>query len=184
MAVARRLLTYEDLLDIPDDDRRYEIIEGALYVSPTPAVRHQDLRTVLLLLIGNWVVPRGLGKVFGAPVDVELARHTIVEPDIVFIRRERRGIITEQRIMGAPDLVVEILSPSTRNVDLGSKLERYATAGVPEYWIADPENETFRILVLRNGRCEPQAEDEGNVRSIVLPGLVIEIAALFRGLVP
>ncbi len=133
-----------DIWDTPDDGNRYEVIDGVLYVSPPPsAARHQRPVTRLVVRLGGFVLSRGLGEVLAAPVGVVLDAGTGIQPDIVYVRRERLHIITDKEIAGVPDLVVEALSPSTRARDRGIKLRRYAAAGVPHYWMLDPRTEAL-----------------------------------------
>ncbi len=183
MSTVTRRYTYEDLLHTPDDGNRYEIIDGELIVSPAPRKKHQKLCYRLSRLVGGHVDERDLGEVYFAPVDVSLSGHDVVEPDLLFIRKDRLHIFNDQFVAGPPDLVVEILSPSSRGQDLGKKFALYARAGVPEYWVADPDALDLAIYVLSPQgvyeRVEPVA---GVLRSTVLPDLVIDLAALFAGL--
>ena len=124
--------------EAPDDGNRYEVIDGELYVTPSPSWMHQYGLNVLNVYIFNWVRPRGLGRIVPAPLGVVLAADTGVEPDLVYVSREREHVITQRGIEGAPDLVVEVLSPSTEATDRGRKMQRYAAAGIPHYWLLDP----------------------------------------------
>lgn len=130
-------LGLEEFLCLPDDGRRYEILDGELAVTPAPRPRHQRLSQRLETILIARLQDTGLGEVFHAPVDVVLTDHDIVEPDILFIRRDRLHIVGELRIEGAPDLIVEILSPSTRRRDVLVKPALYARCGVPHCWIVD-----------------------------------------------
>ncbi len=138
-------LNYQDYLLLPED-KRYEIIDGELFVVPAPNVRHQTLLVRLSAILLH-AEARGLGKVLPAPCDVVLSDENVVQPDILFVTKERLGIVGEANIGGAPDLVVEILSPSSRRKDLEAKRKLYAGFGVREYWIVDPEAETVEALV-------------------------------------
>ena len=124
-----------DIWDAPEDGNRYEVIDGALYVTPPPSFWHQNAITKLLKYLIPHIEDGRLGKVVTAPVGVVLDEDDGVQPDIVFVARERLGIISNRGIEGAPDLVVEVLSPSTQARDRGIKMRRYAAAGVPHYWI-------------------------------------------------
>src|SRR5579883_540461 len=119
-------LTYEDLLETPDDGKRYEIIDGVLYVSPSPSRVHQRLLLKLITLLAGWVEEHDLGEVFLSPFDVLLGIHDIVIPDIVYVSKERLGIVDEANVKGPPDLVVEIISPTSRRRDTVLKMQRYA----------------------------------------------------------
>lgn len=182
MSIATRLLTYEDLCETPDDFNRYEIIGGELIVTPAPVPRHQRVLARLFFRFSTFVNARDLGEIIPAPCDVKLDKHDIVEPDLIFIARERLHIIGDKYIDGAPDLLVEVLSPSTRRRDRTRKAELYATAGVREYWLADPETRTLAVFTLIDSRFERVAPEGSIVRSLVLPGLEVDIEALFAGL--
>lgn len=183
MATTTRPLTYEDLLATPDDGRRYEIIGGELVVTAQAIPVHQEVCARFSRRIGRVVEDGDLGRVYCPSPDVELGPHDIVVPDLVFVSNARRQIVTSTRIVGAPDLVVEVLSPSTRGRDLGVKRDLYAQAGVLEYWWADHKARTIDAFALRDGRYEALPADEtGTVHSAVLPDLAVGPTALFAGL--
>ncbi|MBA2278699.1 MAG: Uma2 family endonuclease [Chloroflexia bacterium] len=183
MSVQTRPLTYDDLCQTPDDGNRYEIIDGELIVSPAPNLDHQRLLGELFALVRGYVRQHRLGRVFLAPVDVRLSAHDVVEPDLLFIRRERRDIYGSRRyVQGPPDLVVEIISPSSEKTDPGRKFDLYASSGVPEYWLMDPATRRFQLFVLREGRYEEMAAEAEHLRSEVIPGLVVDPGALFAEL--
>src|SRR4051812_27870361 len=119
--VKRTMLTYDDYLRLPDDGQRYEIIEGELYVSPAPSIKHQWTATQLTIVVGSHVGANDLGHVYAAPCDVFFSRASIVQPDLLYISRDRLGILTEPNVQGAPDLVVEVISPSSTKTDLETK---------------------------------------------------------------
>ena len=181
VSITTRPLTYQDLLRTPNDGRRYEIIGGQLVVSASPLLKHQKLSKRLADLLYD-LEKAGLGEMYEAPTDVRLFPHEIVVPDLVFVTTARLGILTEALIDGAPDLVIEILSPSTSELDRGKKAALYAAAGVPEYWLVDPERRTILPQTLVAGAYEPIPISEGAVRSVVLPQLVVDVAALFAGI--
>jgi Uma2 family endonuclease len=138
----------DDIWDAPEDGKIYEVIDGELYVTPAPAWRHQCALNKLNWPIAAYVYSRGLGEVVTAPTGVVLGDENGVEPDLLFLSRERLHLISERGVEGAPDLVVEVLSPSTQARDRGIKLRRYAAAGVPQYWILDldaPALEAYRL---------------------------------------
>jgi Uma2 family endonuclease len=143
-----RKLTYEDYVSLPDDGLRYEILDGEMAVTPSPLIRHQIVSRNLQRILDRHVEARGLGFFLNAPVDVILANTSIVVPDLVFVSRAREGIVTERAIEGAPDLIVEILSPSTERRDRGAKLQLYARFGVPSYWIVDIDARTIDVFEL------------------------------------
>jgi len=137
MSVVDPHLSWQDLLTMPDDGRRHEILEGELYMGPSPGHRHQRIVSHLDLLFQRFAgANRGEGVI--APFDVVLSQHTVFQPDALFARTENLSIITERGVMGAPDLVVEVLSDSTRDFDQGAKLRAYLSHGVREVWIVDP----------------------------------------------
>ncbi len=144
--------TYADYKRLPDDGWRYEVIRGELKMSPAPKPRHQLVSLNLALAMVNFVKQGKLGQVLTAPVDVRLGELADpVQPDILFIRQERLSIIQEGWIEGAPDLIVEILSPGNWLDDRRIKYRVYAQAGVTEYWIVDPDRREIEVFVLRRG---------------------------------
>ncbi len=145
-------LTYEDLCALPNDGKRYEIIEGELFVTPAPRSLHQVVVANLHLALGQFVKDKGLGRVFVAPLDVVLSEFDVVEPDLLYISKARGSQLTEANLRGAPDLAVEILSETTAKVDRTAKLKLYARFGVQEYWIIDPEGPSVEIYRRRQKR--------------------------------
>lgn len=134
--------TWEDVERMPEDGNRYEFIGGRLYMTPAPVIRHHRVSRRLHSSLMRVLADGGHGEVFYAPVLVEFpGTSDRVQPDILFVSSERRGIIGEKAVLGAPDLVVEILSPSTAHRDRGIKLDLYARRGVREYWIVDPNED-------------------------------------------
>jgi Uma2 family endonuclease len=169
------------LWESPDDGNRYEVIDGELYVTPPPSWMHQYGLGNLYLCLGSWIKGHGLGKIVPAPTGVVLSPDTGVEPDLVYVSREREDIISARGVESAPDLVVEVLSPSTRATDRGRKMRRYAAAGIPHYWILDPRAralEPYRLTAQgyeMMGRFGP-----GTVfRPELFPGLEIPIDDLW-----
>lgn len=152
-------------------------------MSPAPTRKHQTLSRRLFLVVNTEAEAGGLGEVFYAPADVRLSPHDVVQPDLLFIRRDRLHLYQASGVVdGPPDLVVEILSPSSRSIDLLRKPALYARGGLPEYWQADPDRRTLRIFVHRDGQYDEVLTENGLLRSTVLPGLVIDPAALFANL--
>jgi Uma2 family endonuclease len=145
-AASAKPLRYEDYCALPDDGKRYEVLDGALVVSPAPVPRHQGVNLRLAALLEQHARANGLGRVYAAPIDVLLSRTTICQPDIVFVARAREHLITERAIEGAPDLLVEILSPSTARRDRGIKARLYGRLGVAHYWIIDPKKHRFEAF--------------------------------------
>ena len=143
-------LTYADYLNTSDDER-YELLNGELILSPSPKEIHQYITGTLFLKLGAFVRESGLGRVYFAPFDVVLSDTNVVQPDILFISNERTEIITPDNVRGAPDLVVEILSPATAERDRTIKLDLYAQHGVKEYWIVDPDARKITVLLRGEG---------------------------------
>ena len=154
----RRMLTYEDYAQIPEDGCQHEVIDGEHYVNPAPSTYHQAVSRKLQFLLFVQIEQSRRGVVINAPYDVQLFAHDILQPDIVIVLNERQHIITPTRIQGTPDMVVEILSVSTATRDRKLKRARYQKAGVPEYWIVDPFEHRVEQLVLRDGVYESQLE--------------------------
>ena len=174
-------LTYQDYLNTPDDVR-YELIDGELIVmEPAPTTPHQSVSINLSALLWPFVRRHGLGKVFHAPTDVYLSETNVVQPDVLFVSAARTAIITERNVHGAPDLVVEIASPSTGQRDRGVKLELYARYGVTEYWLADPAAETIETLRLEDGEFVATGRygRTDTFTTPLLPGLAIDLAEVF-----
>ena len=164
--------TYADYAALPDDGNRYEIIAGVLYMTPAPGTGHQSVSARLVTFLVTHVEFAGLGRVFAAPVDVELAPDTVVQPDIVVVLSANLDRITPSRIIGAPDLVVEILSPGTAGYDRREKQDAYARAGVGEYWIVDPGAQTVELLTLEQGGYRSHGVFRGQAR---LPSSVVTL---------
>lgn len=180
----RRKLTYDDYVLIPEDGQRHEILDGEHYVTPAPTLGHQDAAGALCSILRPFVRRHRLGRMFIAPVDVVFSKNDVAQPDLVFISNERAGILTKPNIQGAPDLVVEILSPSTRRKDEDVKGPLYEHFGVREYWMVDPE--VRRVSVFRhNGSgfdpaVELSAEDGDVLATPLLPGLEIRVGEIFE----
>lgn len=174
-----RLLTYEDFAAYPDDLVRREIIGGEMFVTPSPIVRHQDIVLFLATAFSNHIRAHGGGRVFIAPLDVLLSEHDIVEPDVVYVATDRLDIVKEKHLVGAPSLLIEVVSDS--RTDRVRKRALYARAGVPEYWIADPDADWVETYRLQDGVYgKPAIAVPGEIlRTDLLPGLAIDLAALF-----
>ncbi len=145
--------TYADYLKTSDDER-YELLSGELVMSPSPKEIHQYILGQLHLRLGTFIYGRVLGKVYVAPFDVVLSDTDVAQPDVIFVSNQRADIITADNIRGAPDLVVEILSPSTAERDRTLKLDLYAQHGVQEYWIVDPDARSITVFVRGENRFE------------------------------
>jgi Uma2 family endonuclease len=204
-ATARRKYTYEDYLKFPDD-LRCEIIDGEVYewnrpdedreaflerleralagepydMTPSPRTKHQAITGNIFVELYAFVRKHELGRVYDAPMDVKLA-DGVIQPDILFISKERQSIITELNIQGAPDLVVEVLSPSTAKHDRQRKTQLYAKHGVREYWRVDPDVRLVERLELRDNSYVIAAVygESDTLESGVLPGLKIKLDEVF-----
>jgi len=172
---------YEDYLQL-DDEQRYEIIEGELLMVPAPSSFHQWYSHNLEILLTEFVREHDLGYVFDAPIDVILSPDNVVQPDILFIAKTRREIIQERGIFGPPDLVVEIVSPSSVHRDYHAKQKLYERFGVREYWLVDPGNRAVDVLGMDDGvyASVSFASGEGSVTSKILEGLMISLGDIFQ----
>lgn len=176
-------LTYEDYALIPDDGRRHEIIDGDEVVSPSPRTKHQRLVLEVAYRLRQPVQQHGLGEVFVAPFDVVLSDHDIVQPDVLFVADARLSLVDEVNCKGAPDLVCEVLSESTRRTDLLRKRRLYERAGVQEYWAVDPTVDAVQVFRLEGGRsvraAELSAEAGDALTTPLLPDFALPLARLF-----
>jgi len=170
-------LRYEDYVEFPDDGQRHEIIDGVHYVTPSPNTYHQVVSRRLQFLLYQAIELTGLGQVFDAPCDVELDEHDIVVPDLFVVLAENR-IITPKKIKGSPDLIVEILSPSTRSRDLDEKRASYEANGVREYWIVDPDEHEMTQLVLADGKYA-EREHDAVVRLSILEQVAVDFGEVW-----
>jgi Uma2 family endonuclease len=173
--------TYEDYAAISADGKHYEVVNGVLFMSPSPDQKHQDTAGAIFAYLWNHVNLGMIGRVYGAPFDVELASHTICQPDVVVILNANMSKISDKRIIGAPDLVVEVASPSTATYDRREKLDAYALSGVTEYWIAEPTSYTIEILTREVNTFSSQGIFEGKttLTSKVVPNFPILVEQLF-----
>jgi Uma2 family endonuclease len=181
MSLTGPRFTYEDYKLLPED-KRYEIIEGELLVTPAPNTRHQKILLRLVLKLGTWAQDQGVGTVLYAPTDVILSDENVVQPDILFVVKEREGIVDPNGgINGAPDLVVEALSPSTASRDQVLKRKLYSKYGVREYWIVDPVAHSIEVLSFMGTGLETwQVFTVGSTLvSPLLPGLQVSTSQIF-----
>ncbi len=173
-------MTYAEYCLLPDDGNRYEVLEGDLVVSPAPNARHQDVIAELSVSLRVHAKAQGLGKVLWAPIDVILAPDTIVQPDILFVDRDRLDMIREN-IYGPPDLCIEVLSPSTGGNDRNRKKDIYARYGVREYWIVDPYEETITVFTLRGNTYDDGTilRSDDTLRAAVIEDFNIRVGEVF-----
>ena len=177
----RKKITYADYLKI-EDNNRYEIFNGELLMVPAPSTDHQEISRNIGFLIWNFVKQKGIGKVFNAPVDVVFDDDEVFQPDIIFIKSENQSIIGKNAIQGVPDLIVEIVSPSSTFYDTIEKKDIYRKYGVKEYWIIFPDEKVIEVLSLEKGEylefCK--SKKEGIVKSKILEGLEINSKDVFE----
>jgi len=176
--------TYEDFLLFPEDGRRHELLDGDHVVSPSPVFKHQDILANLMVILRIFLKQTRSGKVVCAPMDVVFSDTDVVEPDIIYVSAARTEIITEKNIQGPPDLIVEILSASSRKTDEIIKRKLYERCGVPEYWIVDPDLETVKVYRFVEGRYARVAELSNEIADTVLTspqfsGLSIPLNEIF-----
>lgn len=172
--------TYDDYLKTPDD-KRYELIEGELIMVPSPVIYHQWISKNIEYELEKFVRGKKAGKIFDAPCDVHLDNENVLQPDILFISKERLSIIGEKNVQGAPDLVVEILSEATAYNDLIKKKKLYAKFGVREYWIIDPGEKSVEIYSLKGKEFNifHRFSMNDNLESPFLKDLAIELSSIF-----
>ena len=177
-------LTYDDYVEFPDDGKRHEIIEGNHYMTPAPRIKHQKISGNLATAMLPFSKQHKLGLVFTAPCDVVLSDENVVQPDLLFVSAARAAIVTEDNIQGAPDLIVEILSESSRKKDEVTKRKLYERFGVLEYWIVDPELETVKIFKLAQQKyarpVELSKENNDVLTTELLRGFKFSVSEIFE----
>ena len=176
-------LTYEDYVLFPDDGKRHEIIEGDHYMTPAPRTKHQKVSINLASAMAAFAKQKSLGLVLTAPCDVILSDENVVQPDLLFVSAARAAIVTEDNIQGAPDIVVEILSESSRKKDEVTKRKLYERFGVQEYWVVDPELETVKIYKRAQqgyGRALELSKETNDILTTeLLPGFDFAVSEIF-----
>jgi Uma2 family endonuclease len=177
-----RPLTVEDYRELPEGPPYYQLIEGDIFMAPSPDLFHQDIVGNLYFILRSYLARHRVGSVHLAPSDVQLSELNVYQPDLYFVSNARRSIFTKQGPVGAPNLIVEILSPKTAKLDRGMKRTVYARTGVEELWIVDPERKRIEIYRFAESADEPVLNVGTRQRftSPLLPGLQIAVAAVFR----
>ena len=176
-------LTYEDLLLLPDDGLRHELIDGVHYVTASPVTRHQRILRRLAVEIELWLRDHPTGEMFFAPLDVVLSRYDVVVPDLIYVSAARSEGLKAKGLFAAPDLAVEILSPSTRHRDETLKRQLYDRVGVAEYWLIDPDRDV--VAISRREREQllaagvRMALNDDELTSPLFPGFTMRLRALF-----
>ena len=172
--------TYADYSKLPEG-AAYQLIEGELIHEPAPTVSHQRLVLRLARLIAAHVEEHQLGEIFISPIDVYLSDVNTFQPDVAFVDMKRLDIVKEKNIQGAPDLVIEVLSPSTAYYDLRRKKEIYALNGVREYWIVDPIKKCVEVYLLNENSLDLAitVSDSGRIESFVIKSFSVDWAELF-----
>jgi Uma2 family endonuclease len=178
-------LTYDDFVLFPDDGKRHELIDGEHYVTPSPNLKHQKVSGNLYLVIGVWLEEHPIGQIFYAPFDVVFSRYDVVEPDLLYVSNARAAeVLTSANVKGAPDLVIEIGSPSTRKRDETIKRHLYERSGVSEYWVVDPELDLVRVYRREaegfSRAIEMSVDAEDILTTPLLPGLALPLARIFK----
>jgi len=178
-------LPYDDFVRFPDDGMRHELIDGVHYVTPSPVLRHQQLLGRLHVALANYLEAHpDVGQVFLSPLDTVFSRWDVVEPDLVFVAGDQLEILTEPNIQGAPALVIEILSPSTRKRDLGIKRQLFERAGVREYLLVDPGSRDLTVYRRMSDGGFPRlarvsADGDATLTTPLLPGFTLSLARIF-----
>jgi Uma2 family endonuclease len=178
-------LTYDDLVELPEDRLRHELIDGEHYVTPAPSIRHQTIVLTIGSTLRAHARAHNLGRVFVAPLDVLFSKMDVVEPDVLFVSRARAAdVLRKKYLVGAPDLVVEVGSKWTRRRDETLKQKLYERFAVPEYWIVDPDLDVIKLFRLVDERYRRVAElslEAGDVLTTpLLPGLELPLAEIFE----
>ena len=178
-------LTYDDFVLFPDDGKRHELIDGEHYVTPSPSQKHQQVVLNICVLVGSWLEQHPIGRLYPAPFDVIFSKFDVVEPDLLYMSNERAAsVLTKANVQGAPEIVIEIGSPSTRQRDETVKRRLYEHAGVSEYWVVDPEIDVFRVYRrTAEGFARPielTAESADVLTTPLLHGLTLPLIRIFR----
>jgi len=181
MLTPEKNITYEELLEKYPPETRLELIDNEVIMSPSPNTEHQDTSRELSFLLYEFAKKHDLGKIYSAPYDVILSENRVVQPDILFISKANLSKITKKGYQGVPDLVIEIVSPSSFYHDSVTKFRLYEEAGVKEFWLVEPANKVVEVFYLKNNHYELHCFvfEKGKVTSALLEGLEIEITEIF-----
>ena len=173
--------TYDDYAALPNDGNRYEIVRGVLVMTPAPSPEHQDIVGEIFSALRTHIKLAGLGRVFTGPIDVDLGPKNVYQPDLVVVLNTHLDRVAEKKIIGAPDLVVEVASPSTAAYDRLTKYEKYAHAGIREYWLVKPTSRSVEVLVLegREYRSLGIFRGEQTLPSRIVPELPVGVERFF-----
>ena len=173
--------TYDDYAALPDDGNRYEIVNGVLIMAPAPGPEHQSIAVRIAYYMFPHIDLAGIGKLFTAPLDVDLGPKNVYQPDLVVVLNTHLDRVAEKKIIGAPDLVVEVASPSTAAYDRLTKYEKYAHAGIREYWMVKPKSRSVEVLVLegREYRSLGIFRGEQTLPSRIVPDLPVGVERFF-----
>jgi len=174
--------TYERYLRETAEGEYFTIIAGERFMSPSPTVFHQHILLNLGMVLQTWVRQSRIGKLGLAPLDVVLGDDEVVQPDLIFVLNEHLDRLTRKNVHGAPDLVIEILSPGSTRLDRVKKRELYARHGVPEYWIVSPGERTVEVLRLQDKQYELAGlyEEDDTLQSPLLPGFTCSVKDIFE----
>ena len=183
-AIRAAKLTYRDYLLMPEDGKRHELIGGEHFVTPAPTMKHQIVVGNLHRLLATFVYDRRLGRALLSPLDVVFSDEDVVQPDLLYVASDHAGVLGEKAAHGAPDLAVEVLSPSTRRKDLVLKRRLYERTGVAEYWIVDPKRETVQVFRATPGGLRRAADLSAaagdSLESPLFAGLSIPLSQIFE----
>jgi Uma2 family endonuclease len=175
-------ITVKELFEVElEEGFFYELINGIIVKKQAPSPAHQKAVTQLVTIFNNYALEKELGDIYTSPIDVFFDKHNNTQPDVLFIRKDRNFIITNDGIQGHPDLIAEVLSPSTFRHDRKEKMKMYLQFGVPEYWIVDPKNQSVEVYFLENDSYDMRffAIETGDIESKVLEGLKFDVAKIF-----
>lgn len=174
--------TYDDYAALPYDGQRYEIVNGVLLMTPAPTPEHQSIATRMAYYLFPHIDLAGIGKLFTAPIDVDLGPKNVYQPDLIIVLNAHMYRVDEKKIIGAPDLAVEVASPNTAFYNRIIKYEKYADGGVQEYWIANIEAKTIQVLVLESGEYRSLGifRGEQTLPSRIVPDLPVAVERFFE----